>query len=117
MGGGFPESTSKVPKVGFSGSLTLCPSIVRRVLTIGKKPHVCNFSARNSGAGNGCANFMGAWHFLALSAGKPPMPIKVLVLGGGGFWNFFLKRGGESAKFIFMGVGIFRYKSATPANV
>ena len=23
-------------------------------------------------AGNGCANFMGAWHFLVLSAGKPP---------------------------------------------
>ena len=29
------------------------------------KPHVRNFSARNSGAENGCANFIGAWHFLA----------------------------------------------------
>ena len=29
---------------------------------------------RNSGAGNGCANFMGAWHFLVLSARKPPCP-------------------------------------------
>ena len=43
-----------------------------------KKPHVRNFS----GAGNGCANFMGALHFLVLSAGKPH------VLGGGHgfFW-------------------------------
>ena len=31
-----------------------------------------SFSAHNSGAGNGCANFMGAWHFSVLSAGKPP---------------------------------------------
>ena len=28
----------------------------------------------NSGAGNGCADFMGAWHFRVLSAGKPPCP-------------------------------------------
>ena len=27
------------------------------------KPHVRNLSARNSRAGNGCADFMGAWHF------------------------------------------------------
>ena len=39
-----------------------------------KNPHVRNLSARNSGAGNGCANFMGAWHFLVLSAGKLPCP-------------------------------------------
>ena len=32
------------------------------------------FSARNSGAGNGCTNSMGAWLFLVLSAGKPPCP-------------------------------------------
>ena len=32
------------------------------------------------------------------------MPIKFLLLGGGG-WVF--KRGGGSANFIFMGVGIF----------
>ena len=29
------------------------------------------FFTRNSGAGNGCANFMGAWHFLVLCAEKP----------------------------------------------
>ena len=53
-----------------------------------KKPHVRNFAARRSGAGNGCAKFMGAWHFLVLSARKPPMPIALLVLGGG-VWFFF----------------------------
>ena len=39
-----------------------------------KKRGVHKISARNSGAGNGCANLMGAWHFLVLSAGKPPCP-------------------------------------------
>ena len=48
-----------------------------------KKRGVHKIGARNSGAGNGCANFMGAWHFSVLSAGKPPMPIKILLLGGG----------------------------------
>ena len=47
----------------------------------------------------------GAWHFLVLSAGKPPMPIKFLLLGGGG-WGF-LEGAGGSANFTFMGVGIF----------
>ena len=36
-----------------------------------KKRDVHKISARNSGAGNGCADFIGAWHFLVLSAGKP----------------------------------------------
>ena len=48
-----------------------------------KKPDVRNFSARNSGAGNGRANFMGAWDFGVLSAGKSRMPMKFLLLGGG----------------------------------
>ena len=70
-----------------------------------KKPHVRNFSARNSGAGNECANFVGAWQFLVLSAGNPPF----LVLGrGGGSW-FFLEGGCGSANFIYMGVGILRH--------
>ena len=30
--------------------------------------------ARNSGAGNGCAIFLGAWKDCAFSAGKPPCP-------------------------------------------
>ena len=29
---------------------------------------------RNSGAGNGCANFVGTWKKCVLSAGKPPCP-------------------------------------------
>ena len=44
------------------------------------------FFARDSGARNGCEIFMGAWHFLVLSAGKTPMPIKFLLLGGVS-WN------------------------------
>ena len=52
-----------------------------------KKPHTRNFSARNSGAGNDCANFM--------------VPTKFLVLGGGGWGvGFFLKGGGECANLI-----------------
>ena len=39
-----------------------------------KKRDVHQISARNSGAGNGCADFMGAWLFWFLSAGKPPCP-------------------------------------------
>ena len=48
-------------------------------------------------AGDGCASFMGARHFWGLSAGKPSMPIKFLILGGGR----------ESDNFIFMGAGNF----------
>ena len=47
---------------------------------------------RNSGAGNGCANFMDAWKKCGGSAGKP-VSIKFLVLGGGVFW--VLGGGGE----------------------
>ena len=39
-----------------------------------EKRDVHGISTRNSGAGNGCANFMGAWHFWIVSAGKPPCP-------------------------------------------
>ena len=39
-----------------------------------KKRDVHKISARNSGAGNGSANFMGAWHVLVLSAGKNQCP-------------------------------------------
>ena len=47
---------------------------------------------RNSGARNGCANFMGTWDFLILSARKRPMPIEFLILGGG---SFFAGGGGD----------------------
>ena len=39
-----------------------------------KKSHVRDFSARNAGAGNGCANLVGTWDVWALSAGKTPCP-------------------------------------------
>ena len=61
--------------------------------TAQKNPRVCKFFwDRNSGAGNGCATFMGAWINCVLSAGKPSMPIKFLVPGGWGvilvlFWG------------------------------
>ena len=54
---------------------------------------------RNSGAGNGCANFMGTWKN-ALLLQEKPMSIKCLLLGGG--W-----KGGGSADFIFVGARIF----------
>ena len=70
-----------------------------------KKRGVHKISARNSGTGNGCANFMGAWHFLVLSAGKPPHAHKIPPSRGG--CRSFLEGGGGSANFIFMGAGIF----------
>ena len=41
------------------------------------------------------------------------MPIKFLLLGGGGLG--FFRRGGGSANFIFMGVGIFPIKVVNEA--
>ena len=61
--------------------------------------------ARNSGAGNGCTNFMGAWDFLALSTGETLLAHKIPRFRGVYFW-FFFGRGG-SANFIYMGAGIF----------
>ena len=66
------------------------------------KPHIRKFSAHNSGARNGCANFMGArdfWFFLL----ETPMSINFLVLGGLGFFG----RGQEVPILCFMGEGIF----------
>ena len=60
-----------------------------------KKPHVRNFSE------NGCPKFMGAWHFLVLSAGKPHAR-KILVLWGGG-WGFSERRGGWKCQLYFYG--------------
>ena len=50
--------------------------------------------ARNSGAGNGCANFMGAWTYCVLCAGKPRFR--------GGDLGFFLGAGGK-CRFCFHG--------------
>ena len=47
-----------------------------------KNPRVRKIRVRNSGAGNGCANFMDTWKKCVLSAGKP-MSIKFRVFLGG----------------------------------
>ena len=47
------------------------------------QPHVCNLAARNSGAGNGCANFVGTWDVFFIFLLENPLPIKLLVLQGG----------------------------------
>ena len=60
-----------------------------------KSPRVRKIFVRNSGAGNGCANFMDAWKKCVLSAGKP-MSIKFRVLGGG-------VGGGGGCRFYFYG--------------
>ena len=58
------------------------------------------FLARNSGSGNGCANFMGAWKKSVLSAGITHAH-KIPRFRGRDILGFF--GGGESADFIFMG--------------
>ena len=66
-----------------------------------KKPRVREIRVRNSGAGNGCANFMDTWKKCLLSAGKP-MSITFLVLGEGGvFWVW--GGGGGKCRFYFYG--------------
>ena len=47
-----------------------------------KNPRVRKIRVRNSGAGNGCANFMDTWKKSVLSAGKP-VSVKFLLFRGG----------------------------------
>ena len=54
---------------------------------------------RNSGAGNGCANFMDTWKKCVLSVGKT-MSVKFPFFWGG-------VGGGGECRFIFMGARIF----------
>ena len=61
------------------------------------------YFARNPGAGNGCANFMGAWNFCFLQGNLHVH--KIPRFRGGGVFCFFLG-GGGSADFIFMDAGI-----------
>ena len=74
-----------------------------KVLKNQKNPRVHKICVRNSGAGNGCANFMDTWKN-AFFLQEKPMSIKFLVLGGGGYFGFF---GGGGADFIFMRARIF----------
>ena len=62
------------------------------------------FVRTESGAGNGCVNFMDAWKN-AFFLQEKPMSLKFLVLGGVGIWGCFW--GGGSADFIFMCARIF----------
>ena len=62
-----------------------------------KNPRVRKIRVRNSGAGNGCANFMDAWKN-AFSLQEKPMSIKFLVFGGG-IWVW----GGGECRFYFYG--------------
>ena len=88
--------------------------VVECVLTRKKTLVSVTFFARNtSGAGNGCANFMGVWKN-AFFLHENLMPIKFLVLGGGGV--FWVLRGG-SADFIFMGARISWRKNDWVAQV
>ena len=61
---------------------------------------------RNSGAGNGCANFMDAWKH-ALFLQEKPCPQKFLVFFGGVFWVFW---GAGECRFHFYGLEDFSDK-------
>ena len=67
-----------------------------------KNPHVRNFSARNSGAPILWAPGI-FWFFLL----ENPRAHKIPRFRGGGGGSCFFGRGGGSANFVFMGVGIF----------
>ena len=72
---------------------------------VSEKPHVHNFSALISGAGNGNANSMGAWLFFGFFCWKTPHAHKIPRFRGGDF-GFFWK-GGWKCQFYFYGHGDF----------
>ena len=61
-----------------------CP--FRRSSFFQKNPRVHKIRVRNSGAENGCANFMDTWKN-ALFLQEKPMSIKFRVFFGGVFWG------------------------------
>ena len=69
-----------------------------------KNPRVRKMFVRNSGAGNGCVNFMDAWKKSVLSAGRTHFLHKIPRFRGGDIGL----GGGGSADFIFMGARIKR---------
>ena len=75
-----------------------------------KNPRVRKIRVRNSGAGNGCANFLDAWNFCVLSAGKS-MSIKFCVLG------FFFWGGGGECRFYFYGLRGYFWLFFTHAKI
>ena len=62
--------------------LQLAARVGRQTHVVQKNPRVRKIRVRNSGAGNGCANFMDTWKNAVLSAGKA-MSVKFLVFRGG----------------------------------
>ena len=75
---------------------------IEPIFIIQQNPRVRKIRVRNSGAGDGCANFMDAWKNASVLQEKA-MSIKFLVLGGGilGFW------GGGVPILIFWARGFF----------
>ena len=72
-----------------------------------KNPRVRKIFVRNSGAGNGCANFMGAWKNAFFLQDKTHVHKIPRFRNGGVFW--VLGEGG-SANFIFIGARSFLNK-------
>ena len=72
------------------------------------------FFARNSGAGNGCADFMGAWKKFFFFLQGNLHAHKFLVSGGAGILIFFW--GGGSADFSFMGARILEGPTRKPRH-
>ena len=68
---------------------------IRKILLVSVK-----LFARNSGAGNGCANFMDAWKKCGLSAGKTHVH-NIPRFRGGGYFGF--GGGGGKCRFYFYG--------------
>ena len=64
-----------------------------------KNPRVRKICVRNSGAGNGCANFMDAWKN-AFFLQEKPVSRKFLVSGGGGV--FWVLGGGGGVPILFL---------------
>ena len=69
-----------------------------------KNPRVRKISVRNSGAGNGCANFMDTWKMRPFCRKSH---VHKIPRFRGGILVFFFLGGGGSADFIFMGARIF----------
>ena len=68
---------------------------------VSENPRVRKNFVRNSGPGNGCANFMGGLENAFFFLQEKAMSIKFLVLGGV-FWVFFWGGGGK-CRFYFYG--------------
>ena len=96
---GTPRKYPKIPKKYLKYAFWVFSWYFFRILVRKKSSCAFKILVRNSGAGNGCANFI-----CVLSAGKPPCPLYPHFGGGG---DFGFGGGGGSAHFIFMGAGIF----------